>query len=233
MGKLLSTIDTNLKHTSNQKQKITFKMHGFEPQNMFHMVNTMMSDPEFKKLAKNFEDQMKNTMDEFKKAQTNETQKQTENPCSSSSSPKTTEKSCSSPKTQNSSACPMFSTRVCNPRKNNQKSSVNSVSIPLRRFTPEQVQLNMNKNGLVTVTASRENTEESNRNGQRKTTIMIEETCQLPGYLVDNDLLKTVESKFHDGFLVLTFAEDPKIIEERETEERKNAPIEIPIMMED
>merc|ERR1712079_805317 len=210
-----------------------FKMHGFEPQNMFHMVNTMGSDPEFKKLAKNFEDQMKNTMDEFKKAQTNETQKQTENPCSSSSSPKTTEKSCSSPKTQNSSACPMFSTRMCNPRKNNQKSSTNSVSIPLRRFTPEQVQLNMNKNGLVTVTASRENTEESNRNGQRKTTIMIEETCQLPGYLVDNDLLKTVESKFHDGFLVLTFAEDPKIVEEREAEERKHAPIEIPIMMED
>merc|ERR1712066_851168 len=229
----LSIIETNLKHTSNQKQNITFKMHGFEPQNMFHMVNTMMSDPEFKKLAKNFEDQMKNTMDEFKKTQTNETQKQTENSCSSSSSPKTTEKSCSSPKTQNSSACPMFSSRMCNPRRNTQKSSPTSVSIPLRRFTPEQVQLNMNKNGLVTVTASRENTEESNRNGQRKVTIMIEETCQLPGYLVDNDLLKTVESKFHDGFLVLTFAEDPKIVEEREAEERKHAPIEIPIIMED
>merc|ERR1712079_412191 len=209
------------KYTSNQKQKITFKMHGFEPQNMFHMVNTMMSDPEFKKLAKNFEDQMENTMEEFKKAQTSETQKQTENSCSSSSSPKTTEKSCSLPKTQNSSACPMFSTRMCNPRKNIQKASANSVSIPLRRFTPEQVQLNMNKNGLVTVTASRENTEESNRNGQRKTTIMIEETCQLPGYLVDNDLLKTVESKFHNGFLVLTFAEDPKIIE-REKLKKEN-----------
>merc|ERR1711974_422150 len=160
--------------------------------------------------------------------------KTTENSCpSSSSSPKTTENSCSSPKTKNSSACPMFQTRMCNSGKNNQKSSPNSVSIPLRRFEPEQVQLNMNKNGLVTVTASRENTEESNRNGQRKTTIMIEETCQLPGYLVDNDLLKTVESKFHDGFLVLSFAEDPKIVEEREAEERKNAPIEIPIMMED
>merc|ERR1712073_50055 len=120
----------------------------------------------------------------------------------------------------------MFSTRMGNPKKANQKSSANSVSIPLRRFTPEQVQLNMNKNGLVTVTASRENTEESNRNGERKTTIMIEETCQLPGYLVDNDLLKTVESKFHNGFLVLTFAEDPKIVEEREAEERKHAPIE-------
>merc|ERR1712054_69561 len=184
----------------------------------------------FKMLAKNFEEQMKNSMEEFKKSQTKQTQKPTESTCSSSS-PKTTENSCSEQKTQNSSACPMF--KMCNPRKNNQISKPNSVSIPLRRFTPEQVQLNMNKNGLVTVTASRENTEESNRNGQRKTTIMIEETCQLPGYLVDNDLLKTVESKFHDGFLVLSYAEDPKIVEEREAEERKNAPIEIPIMMED
>merc|ERR1712186_64948 len=234
----LSIIETNLKHTPNQKQKLTFKMYRFEPQNMFSMVNTMMNDPEFKKLAQNFEDQMKNTMKEMKKAQNTDAQKSTEeSSCSSSSKNcKTTEKSCSSPKTQNSSACPMFTTRMCNPGNNNQKankSSATTVSIPLKRFTPEQVQLNMNKNGLVTVTASRENTEESNRNGERKTTIMIEATCQLPGYLVDNDLLKTVESKFHDGFLVLSYAEDPKIVEEREAEERKNAPIEIPIMMED
>merc|ERR1711923_674075 len=103
-------------------------------------------------------DQMKNTMDEMKKAKTSENQKASSE---NSSTPKTSEKSCSSPKTQNcsktenSSACPMFSSRVCNPRRNNQKSSPPSVSIPLRRFAPEQVQLNMNKNGLVTVTASR------------------------------------------------------------------------------
>merc|ERR1712102_189297 len=118
----------------------------------------------------------------------------------------------------------MFSSRMCNPRRNNQKLSPTSILIPLRRFTPEQVQLNMNKNGLVTVTASRENTEESNRNGQRKTTILVEETCQLPGYLVDHGLLNSVQSKFHNGFLVLTFAEDPKVLEEREAEERKHAP---------
>merc|ERR1711976_289670 len=153
---------------------LTFKMYTFNQENMFSMVNTMMNDPEFKKLAQNFEDQMKNTMEEMKKAKTNENQKASSE---NSSSPKTTEKSCSSSKTrncsktENSSACPM-----CNPMRNNQKSSPNSVSIPLRRFTPEQVQLNMNKNGLVTITASRENTEESNRNAQRKTTIMIEET---------------------------------------------------------
>merc|ERR1712179_112583 len=214
-----SITTTELKHTLKTKQK-TFKMHGFEPQNMFTMMNSMMKDPEIQKFAKNFEEQMKNSMKDFQNSKNNET-------------PNTTENSCSSPKTKKFSACPMFSTRMCNARTNNRKSAPNSVSIPLRRFAPEQVQLNMNKNGLVTVTASRENTEESNRNGQRKTTIMIEETCQLPGYLVDNDLLKTVESKFHDGFLVLSYAEDPKIVEEREAEERKNAPIEIPIMMED
>merc|ERR1712228_893203 len=211
----LSITTTELKHTLKTKQK-TFKMHGFEPQNMFTMMNNMMKDPEIQKFAKNFEEQMKNSMKDFQNSKNNETPNTTENSCpSSSSSPKTTENSCSSART------------------NNRKSAANSVSIPLRRFAPEQVQLNMNKNGLVTVTASRENTEESNRNGQRKTTIMIEETCQLPGYLVDNDLLKTVESKFHEGFLVLSYAEDPKIVEEREAEERKNAPIEIPIMMED
>merc|ERR1739848_356452 len=162
----LSITTKELKHSLKTKQKITFKMHGFEPQNMFTMMNTMMNDPEIQKFAKNFEEQMKKSMEDYKKSQSNET-------------PKTAENSCPSPKTKNSSACPMFQTRMCNPRKNNQKSSPNSVSIPLRRFAPEQVQLNMNKNGLVTVTASRENTEESNRNGQRKTTIMIEETCQL------------------------------------------------------
>merc|ERR1712026_27859 len=198
----MGTLDYQSKTTTHikpKKQNLTFKMYTFEPQNMFSIVNTMMNDPEFKKLAQNFT----HTMEEMKKAKTNENQKASSE---NSSSPKTTEKSCSSPKTQNcsksenSSACPMFSSRTCNPRKNTQKSSPTTVSIPLRRFTPEQVQLNMNKNGLVTVTASRENTEESNRNGQRKTTIMIEETCQLPGYLVDNDLLKTVESNFTMDF---------------------------------
>merc|ERR1712026_388548 len=133
-----------------------------------------------------------------------------------------------------SKSCPMmFRQSYCRPNVNKIQTKPNTVSIPLKRFSPEQVQLNMNKNGLVTVTASRENTEESNRNGQRKTTILVEETCQLPEYLVDHGLLNSVQSKFHDGFLVLTFEEDPKVVEEREAEERKHAPIEIPILMEE
>merc|ERR1711997_1219300 len=127
----LSITTKKLKHTLKTKQKITFKMHGFEPQNMFTMMNTMMNDPEIQKFAKNFEEQMKKSMEDHKKSQNNETPKTTENPCpSSSSSPKTTENSCSSPKTKNSSSCPMFQTRMCNPRNNNRKSSPNSVSIP-------------------------------------------------------------------------------------------------------
>merc|ERR1712026_95548 len=133
-----------------------------------------------------------------------------------------------------SKSCPMmFRQPYCQPNVNKIQTKPNTVSIPLKRFSPEQVQLNMNKNGLVTITASRESTEESNRNGQRKITILVEETCQLPGYLVDHGLLNSVQSKFHNGFLVLTFAEDPKVLEEREAEERKHAPIEIPILMEE
>merc|ERR1711881_186245 len=212
------------------------------------------------KMAQHFEKQMQQQMQKCKENKSRSSENDCKNAENSrnteTSTSKNTESSTS--KTNNGSTtrmnCPlmfgsqmftpnMFETR--NGQKNCQKTQNNcqktctkpkqptSVSIPLKRFNPEQVAINMNKNGLVTVTASRENTEESNRNGQRKTTIMIEETCQLPGYLVDNDLLKTVESKFHDGFLVLSFAEDPKVVEEREAEERKNAPIEIPIMMED
>merc|ERR1712170_324253 len=209
--------------------------HGFYSSNfidMASMMNDIMNQPEFEKMAKQFSEEMKKS---FEKCQETSTKKSTEK-SSEKTADKKTEQNESSTHSEQSKpkSCPMmFRQSYCRPNVNKTQAKPNTVSIPLKRFSPEQVQLNMNKNGLVTVTASRENTEESNRNGQRKTTIMIEETCQLPGYLVDNDLLKTVESKFHDGFLVLSFAEDPKIVEEREAEERKHDPIEIPIMMED
>merc|ERR1712014_122470 len=223
------------------------KMHGFYSSNfidMASMMNDIMNQPEFEKMAKQFTEEMKKSFEKCQETSTGKsTEKSTEKSsekCSEKSSEKTadkkTEKNENSTHSEQSTSksCPMmFRQSYCRPNVNKTQAKSNTVSIPLKRFNPEQVQLNMNKNGLVTVTASRENTEESNRNGQRKTTIMIEETCQLPGYLVDNDLLKSVESKFHDGFLVLSFAEDPKIVEEREAEERKHAPIEIPIMMED
>jgi len=195
-------------------------MHGFE-NNFANMLNSMMNQPQFAQHMQNFEEEMRKCKVNAEKTPEN----------AESSTPKTD----SSPKT--CGPCPrMFGQRIENQMKNCQKPKkpATSVSIPLKRFSPEQVgSLNMTKNGLITVTASRENTEESNRNGQRKTTIMVEETCQLPGYLVDNALLGSVESKFHNGFLVVSFPEDPKFVEEREVELRKNAPIEIPILMEE
>merc|ERR1712007_270782 len=82
----------------------------------------------------------------------------------------------------------------------------NCIKIPLCRFNAEQVKLNMNAKGLITVTASKEETNDTKRNGQRKTTTLVEETCQLPGYVIDGkDLLKQVESKFVNGHLVISY----------------------------
>jgi len=209
-------------------------MHGFYCSNfvdMASMMNDIMNQPEFEKMAKQFSDEMKKS---FEKCQETSTGKSTEKSSEKSSEKTADKKTEENESATRTSSCPMmFQQSYCRPNVNKTQAKPNTVSIPLKRFSPEQVQLNMNKNGLVTVTASRENTEESNRNGQRKTTILVEETCQLPGYLVDHGLLNSVQSKFHNGFLVLTFAEDPKVLEEREAEERKHAPIEIPILMEE
>merc|ERR1739848_59459 len=95
----------------------------------------------------------------------------------------------------------------CQKPANKRNSNSTKICVPLKRFSAEQVQINMNKSGLITITASTEKVDESVRNGQRKTTVVVEETCQLPGYLMESGLLEKVE-------------------------EEKNAPIEIPIMME-
>merc|ERR1712170_294817 len=209
--------------------------HGFYSSNfvdMASMMNDIMNQPEFEKMAKQFSEEMKKS---FEKCQETSTKKSTEK-SSEKTADKKSEQNESSAHSEQSTpkSCPMmFRQSYCRPNVNKTQAKPNTVLIPLKRFSPEQVQLNMNKNGLVTVTASRENTEESNRNSQRKTTILVEETCQLPGYLVDHGLLNSVQSKFHNGFLVLTYAEDPKVLEEREAEERKHAPIEIPILMEE
>ena len=109
--------------------------------------------------------------------------------------------------------------------------------IPFHRFSAEQINVSMNSNGLMTVIASKESAEDSKRNGQRKTTVIVEETCQMPGYVVENELLDKVESKFERGCLMVRYPEDPKIVEEREAKEAeekaKTGPIEIPIMMDE
>merc|ERR1711879_163239 len=113
------------------------------------------------------------------------------------------------------------------------KNCENEVNIPLKKFDAKQVNLNMNKQGLITVTASKEEVEETKRNGSRKTTIVVEETVQLPGYLVDNGLLNKVESKFADGFLKVSWPENPAEKATATEKENDGGPVEIPIVMED
>merc|ERR1712061_459470 len=105
----------------------------------------------------------------------------------------------------------------------------NCIKIPLCRFSADQVKLNMNSKGLITITASKEETNDTKRNGQRKVTTMVEETCQLPGYVVDAGLLEKVESKFEHGHLVISYPEDPKVVEENEKARKANDPVQIPI----
>merc|ERR1711976_169749 len=108
------------------KFKYIIKMHGFYSSNfidMASMMNDIMNQPEFEKMAKQFSEEMKKS---FEKCQETSTEKSTE---------KFTEKSSekSSEKTAD----------------NKTQAKPNTVSIPLKRFSPQQVQLNMNKNGLV------------------------------------------------------------------------------------
>merc|ERR1712198_70162 len=111
------------------------------------------------------------------------------------------------------------------------------IKIPLHKFTADQVQVNMSNKGLMTVKASRESTEDTKRNGQRKTTVVVEETVQMPGFVIEHCLLDKIDSKFERGFLIVNIPEDPKLEEERKKKEAevaaKTGPIEIAIVMEE
>merc|ERR1739845_64235 len=112
-----------------------------------------------------------------------------------------------------------------------EKKLENSVAIPLKKFKPEQVNMNMNKKGLITVTASNEECKDTKRNGCRKMTWMVEETVQLPGYVVDKDMLSSVEAKFVDGFLNVSWPANPDHIVKDDIK-MSDGPVEIPITME-
>merc|ERR1712198_101011 len=111
------------------------------------------------------------------------------------------------------------------------------IRIPLHKFAADQVQVNMSTKGLLTVMASRQSTEDTQRNGQRKSTIVVEETVQMPGYVMEHGLMDKIESKFEHGFLIVNIPENPKVEEERKKKEAevaaKTGPIEIPIIMEE
>ena len=69
----------------------------------------------------------------------------------------------------------------------NQKSETkNQIFVPLKNVNPKNVTINLNDKALMAISATSSVEKETNRNGLRKVTEIIEETVQLPGYLVEN-----------------------------------------------
>merc|ERR1711976_684203 len=81
--------------------------------------------------------------------------------------------------------------------------------VNLPEYKPENVQVNINKNGTVELNASKDLVVDSGRNGQRRTTTHFEQTFDLPEYLREENLLDQVSCKFDDGRLVFSYPEMP------------------------
>merc|ERR1712007_138602 len=75
------------------------------------------------------------------------------------------------------------------PKKENEQKgkSQNSIFVPLNNVDSENVTINLNEQGLMTISATGTTEKNTDRNGRRKETIIIEETVQLPSYLLESD----------------------------------------------
>lgn len=60
------------------------------------------------------------------------------------------------------------------------------IRVPLKRFDPKNVKISINDKALMTISASSEYEQETGRNGMRKMTTIVEETVQLPDYLLSD-----------------------------------------------
>merc|ERR1711963_1375491 len=84
-----------------------------------------------------------------------------------------------------------------------------SLSVNLPEYKPENVQVKINKNGIVELSASKDLVVDSGRNGQRRVATYINQTFDLPEYLKNENLLDQVSCKFDDGRLVFSYPEMP------------------------
>merc|ERR1712004_402565 len=108
----------------------------------------------------------------------------------------------------------------------------NTIYVPLKRFSAETIEVN--DKALMTISGTGQHEEETNRNGMRKVTSILEETIQLPAYLLEGEdkLLAKVTTEFKNGGLYVKLPEKPKSEEEMkadEQSEKKDEPIDIKI----
>merc|ERR1712174_140811 len=71
------------------------------------------------------------------------------------------------------------------------------IRVPLKIYDPSQVKISINDKGLMTISANNEIEKETNRNGMRKIINILEETIQLPDYLLSD--LSAIEKKNDDS----------------------------------
>jgi len=100
---------------------------------------------------------------------------------------------------------PYMFTRKCRSpnRKDNRNSSdkknpeTYQIRVPLKIYDPSQVKISINDKALMTINASSEIEKETNRNGMRKSINILEETIQLPDYLL-SDLSAIASTKTNE-----------------------------------
>jgi len=134
---------------------------------------------------------------------------------------------------------------------NSESNKNNKVYINLQNFKPENVEISCDKNALLSVSATREISQQSHAiahhtnyvrqigstinedsksnqmNGKRKMTILLEETIQLPSYVVDDNLIESISSNFHpNGYLTVEFPKEVKKIEETENKDSESNSVE-------
>jgi len=88
-------------------------------------------------------------------------------------------------------------------------SSSSQICVNLAGFKAENVQINAEKNGKVTVNASKDSVEDSGRNGQRKTTVHVEQQFDLPEYILKEGLMDKITTKFADDKLCFQLPQKP------------------------
>merc|ERR1739848_7698 len=88
-------------------------------------------------------------------------------------------------------------------------SSPSQVCVNLAGFKSDNIQVNAEKSGRVTVNASKDKVEDSGRNGQRKTTVHVEQQLDLSEYVVKEGLMEKVSTKFENGRLCFQLPQKP------------------------
>jgi len=86
---------------------------------------------------------------------------------------------------------PMFRRGCRSPNRKNgacsdKKADTYQIRVPMKIYDPSQVKISVNDKALMTISATNETERETDRNGMRKSINILEETIQLPDYLLSD-----------------------------------------------